>query len=137
SACVQPAGNAQKEKAGSDSAVKQENNADMTTAEMKPEETEVWEPVPKVVTPGTATNTAPGDAVILFDGKSLDQWEAEKGGPAKWEVKNGAATVVKGAGAIKTKQAFEDFQLHIEWRTPAKVAGEGQGRGNSGIFMQG
>lgn len=105
--------------------------------QMKPEDTEVWEPVPKVVTPGTSTNTAPGDAIVLFDGTSLHQWEAEKGGAAGWEVKDGAMTVVKGAGGIKTKQTFEDFQLHIEWRTPAEVTGESQGRGNSGIFMMG
>jgi hypothetical protein len=105
---------------------------------MKPEETEVWEPVPKVINPGTATNTAPDDAVILFDGKNLDQWVSEKdGSPAKWEVKDGIVTVSKGGGVIKTKQDFEDFQLHIEWRTPAEVKGDGQGRGNSGIFMQG
>lgn len=105
--------------------------------QMKPEETEVWEPVPKVVTPGTSTNTAPNDAIILFDGKSLDQWENSKGEPAAWELKNGIVTVVKGAGTIQTKEKFEDFQLHIEWRTPEKVVGESQGRGNSGIFMQG
>lgn len=104
--------------------------------QMKPEATEVWEPVPKVINAGTETLTAPSDAIILFDGKNLDNWEAEKGGPAKWEVKNDVMTVVKGGGVIKTKQQFEDFQLHIEWRTPAEVKGESQGRGNSGIFMQ-
>lgn len=104
--------------------------------QMKPEETEVWEPVPKVITPGTEVLTAPSDAIILFNGKNLDNWEAEKGGPAQWEVKNDIMTVVKGTGVIKTKQQFEDFQLHIEWRTPAEVKGESQGRGNSGIFMQ-
>ncbi|MEC5145384.1 DUF1080 domain-containing protein [Chitinophaga sp. 212800010-3] len=104
--------------------------------QMKPEETEVWEPVPKVITPGTETLSAPSDATILFDGKNLDNWESDKGGPAKWDVKNGMMTVVKGTGVIKTKQQFEDFQLHIEWRTPEEVKGESQGRGNSGIFMQ-
>lgn len=118
--------------------------------QMKPEDTEVWEPVPKVVTPGhpVLTNgaktftadaliiTPPSDAVVLFDGKNLDQWQNEKGGAAGWEVKNGAMTVVKGAGMIKTRQQFEDFQLHIEWRSPAEVKGDGQGRGNSGVFMQ-
>ncbi|RAJ08380.1 uncharacterized protein DUF1080 [Chitinophaga skermanii] len=105
-------------------------------AQTKPEDTEVWKPVPQVITPGTATNTAPSDAIILFDGKNLDQWEAEKGGAAQWTVKDGAVTVKKGTGVIKTKEKFEDFQLHIEWRTPAKVEGTGQGRGNSGIFLQ-
>ena len=104
--------------------------------QMKPEATEVWEPVPKVITPGTETLTAPSDAIVLFNGKNLDSWESEKGGPAKWEVKDDAMTVVKGGGVIKTKEQFEDFQLHIEWRTPAEVKGESQGRGNSGIFMQ-
>lgn len=111
--------------------------AQNNNGQMKPEETEVWEPVPKVVTPGTSANTAPGDAIVLFDGTNLAQWEAEKGGAPGWEVKDGAATVVKGAGGIKTKQTFEDFQLHIEWRTPSEVVGESQGRGNSGIFMMG
>jgi hypothetical protein len=110
--------------------------AAQTKEQMKPEATEVWEPVPKVINPGTETLTAPSDAIILFNGKNLDNWEGEKGGTAKWEVKNDIVTVVKGSGIIKTKQQFEDFQLHIEWRTPAEVKGESQGRGNSGIFMQ-
>jgi hypothetical protein len=102
----------------------------------KPEDTEVWEPIPKVITPGTSINTAPSDAIVLFNGKDFDQWESETGGPVKWALKNGAMVMVKKAGMIKTKQKFEDFQLHIEWATPAEVKGEGQGRGNSGIFMQ-
>lgn len=105
-------------------------------SQSKPEDTEVWEPVPAVVTPGTATVTPPADAIILFDGKDLSQWDGEKGAPA-WLVKDGAVTVVKGTGTIKTKETFTNFQLHIEWRTPAEVVGESQGRGNSGIFMQG
>lgn len=101
---------------------------------MKPEDTEVWSPVPKKITPGTAT-TAPSDATVLFDGKNLDAWTNDKGEAAHWTVKDGAATVTKGGG-IKTKQQFGNFQLHIEFRTPEVVVGEGQGRGNSGIFMQ-
>ncbi len=104
---------------------------------MKPEETEVWEPVPPVVTPGSSTVTPPSDAIILFNGKTLAKWQGEKDTAPKWLVKDGAVTVVKGAGTIRTKEVFGDFQLHIEWRTPAVVVGEGQGRGNSGIFMQG
>jgi hypothetical protein len=105
--------------------------------QMKPEETEIWEPVPPVVTPGNG-NTAPSDAVILFDGKNFDQWESVNGnGPVKWDLKDGIMTVVKGSGMIQTKQAFGDCQLHIEWRTPEVVVGESQGRGNSGIFLQG
>ena len=100
----------------------------------KPEATEVWSPVPKVVTPG-ATDDAP-DAVVLFDGTSLDQWVATKdGSPAGWRVADGVVTVVKPAGDIQTKQSFTDYQLHIEWRIPEGITGSGQARGNSGIFL--
>ncbi len=100
-----------------------------------PKATEVWEPVPALVTPGSGTS-APSDAIVLFDGKDLSQWEAEKGGAAPWTVSGGAMTVAPKKGGIKTKASFEDFQLHIEWRAPSVVKGEGQGRGNSGIFLQ-
>ena len=103
---------------------------------MDPAVTEVWDLKPKKITPGAQVGEAPSDAIILFDGKDLSAWSAAKGGDARWEVKDGAMTVVKGTGDIKTKQAFGDFQLHIEWRAPEKVEGEGQGRGNSGIFLQ-
>lgn len=104
---------------------------------MRPEETEVWEPEPRVVI--TSADKAPSDAIVLFDGTSLDQWVSEKDGssPAEWEVADGAFTVVRGKGGIRTKQEFTDYQLHVEWRTPTEIVGEGQGRGNSGIFMQG
>ncbi|MGK6352741.1 3-keto-disaccharide hydrolase [Parapedobacter sp. DT-150] len=104
---------------------------------MKPEETEVWEPEPRMV--ATAPDKAPSDAIVLFDGASLDQWVSGKDGssPAGWEVADGAFTVVKGTGEIRTKQEFSDYQLHVEWRSPTEIVGEGQGRGNSGIFMQG
>lgn len=97
--------------------------------------TEVWEPIPEVVTPGEGTKP-PSDAIVLFDGKDLSAWKGNEGTP-KWEVKNGAVTVVGGTGDIETKQEFGDIQLHIEWRSPKKVESEGQGRGNSGIFLQG
>lgn len=100
-----------------------------------PKATEVWEPEPKIVTPGTH-GSAPSDAIVLFDGKNLDNWVNQEGKPAEWMVADGAMTVVKGKGIIKTRQTFGDIQLHIEWRTPAKVVGESQGRGNSGIFFQ-
>jgi hypothetical protein len=74
---------------------------------------------------------------VLFDGKNLDQWENDKHGPAKWDVKDGAVTVVPHSGFIHTKQAFGDCQLHIEWATPSEVSGDGQGRGNSGVYLQG
>ncbi|MEE6186270.1 3-keto-disaccharide hydrolase [Niabella digestorum] len=102
-----------------------------------PRLTEVWEPEPRVVTPGATDKDAPSDAIVLFNGKDLAEWESMDGKPAKWTVENGVVTVAKGTGAIKTKKAFGDCQLHIEWRTPAVVKGEGQGRGNSGIFLMG
>jgi Domain of Unknown Function (DUF1080) len=92
---------------------------------------------PKIIDPGDATR-APSDAVVLFDGKDLSNWVSANGeGSAKWEVKDGAMVVVRGTGAIRTKREFDDVQLHIEWATPAEVVGEGQGRGNSGVFLQG
>jgi hypothetical protein len=100
-----------------------------------PKDTEVWEPVPEIVTPGQIASDPPSDAIILFDGKNLDKWTSHDGKIPKWTVANGALTVAKGTGDIKTKQTFGDIQLHIEWRTPAEVKGEGQGRGNSGIFF--
>lgn len=103
--------------------------------EMKPEDTEIWEPEPKVVTPGTSQG-APSDAIVLFDGTDFSKWESAQGGEVKWKLGDGAMTIQKGAGDIRTKQSFGDCQLHIEWRTPTEVAGNSQGRGNSGIFLQ-
>ncbi len=103
---------------------------------LEPTVTEVWDLKPVKVTPSNTPGGAPSDAVILFDGKDLSKWSTLTGADAKWEVKDGAFTVVKGAGDIKTKQTFGDIQLHIEWRTPDVIVGEGQGRGNSGIFLQ-
>lgn len=105
---------------------------------MKPEMTEIWDPEIAVITPGEATKDAPSDAIILFDGVDIaSEWINEKGEKPEWTVADGCVTVKKGTGTIKTKRVFEDYQLHIEWRSPAEVVGESQGRGNSGIFMQG
>jgi hypothetical protein len=104
---------------------------------MKPEMTEIWDPEVRVVTPGIMPMDAPSDAIILFNGVDLEnEWTAGNGGTPRWTVENGYATVVKGTGIIKTKRVFEDFQLHIEWRSPEEVVGTGQGRGNSGVFLQ-
>ena len=100
-----------------------------------PKDTEAWEPEPQIITPGREPYSPPSDAIILFDGKNLDNWLSHDGKAPKWTVGDGAMTVAKGSGDIKTKQTFGDIQLHIEWRTPAKVEGDGQGRGNSGIFF--
>lgn len=97
-------------------------------------------PRPKVVQPGETFShnaPAPADAVVLFDGKDLSQWQNNKGGEAGWKVENGYFEVVKGRGNIRTKQEFEDFQLHLEFATPEKVVGNSQGRGNSGVFLLG
>jgi hypothetical protein len=98
------------------------------------DEAEIPEPKdePPVINPGPP----PSDAIVLFDGKDLSQWQGDKGGPAKWEIKDGFATV-NGTGSISTRQAFGDCQLHVEWASPKEVKGEGQGRGNSGIYFQG
>jgi hypothetical protein len=96
--------------------------------------TEVWEPVPAVVSPG-ATGAPPSDAIVLFDGNDLSEWAAEEGGDAGWSVEDGAMTVVPASGSIVTRRGFGDIQLHIEWRSPAEVRGESQGRGNSGVYF--
>jgi hypothetical protein len=102
----------------------------------KPEDTEIWEPVPKVVTPAATPGGAPSDAIILFDGSNLDQWvQNNDGSPAKWDVHDGILTVNKNYGNIETKQKFTNYQLHIEWREPTDLEGSGQGRGNSGVFL--
>lgn len=104
----------------------------------KPEDTEVWEPVPHKVTPGNINfATPPSDAIVLFDGKNLDEWvlNADRNKPADWLVKGGILTVNKKSGNIETKKVFANYQLHIEWRIPANITGSGQARGNSGVFL--
>ena len=96
-------------------------------------------PVPRVVTPGATFSHGappPSDAVVLFDGKNLSKWKSAKG-EAGWKVENGYMEVVKDSGNISTKDEFGDFQLHLEFATPAKVEGHGQERGNSGVFFFG
>jgi len=102
----------------------------------RPEDTEVWSPVPRVVTPGRTNDAPPSDAIVLFDGRNLDEWVSVKDhGPAQWTVANGILTVNKPAGNIETKRSFTNYQLHIEWRVPEGITGEGQARGNSGVFL--
>jgi hypothetical protein len=105
-------------------------------AKPSPKDTEVWEPVPKVVSPGPSTSAPPADAVVLFDGTNLDQWVATKDqSPAGWTVADGVMTVNKKAGNIQTKRSFRNYQLHLEWRIPANITGKDQARGNSGLFL--
>ena len=103
----------------------------------KPEDTEVYEPVPKVVTASPNLAPPPSDALVLFDGKDLSQWVMadDRTTPAKWKVAGGVFTVDKSTGNIETKQAFTNYQLHLEWRVPANITGTGQARGNSGLFL--
>ena len=102
-----------------------------------PEDTEDWSRKPVVVNPGKHSK-APSDAIILYDGKDcLDKWTNSKGEKIQWKTKGNALFVEKNTGMIRTKDKFGDMQLHIEWRSPKKIEGEGQGRGNSGVFLMG
>jgi hypothetical protein len=102
----------------------------------KPADTEVWDPVPVVITPGHTNADAPSDAVVLFDGKSVDEWvSAKDGSPARWTVASGVMTVNKPSGDIRTRRKFTNYQLHIEWRIPPGITGTGQERGNSGVYL--
>ncbi len=103
----------------------------------KPEDTEVYEPVPKAVVASPNLAPPPSDALVLFDGKDLSQWVTadDRSAPAKWKVAGGILTVDKATGNIETKKAFTNYQLHLEWRVPANITGTGQARGNSGVFL--
>lgn len=90
---------------------------------------------PPVVTPGRTSADPPSDAIVLFDGSSLSKWRSADGSAAKWRVRDGYAEVAPGTGDILTRDSFGDCQLHIEWATPAVVKGDGQERGNSGVFL--
>lgn len=105
--------------------------------DLKAHETEYYSPVPPIVTPGAAYGQPPSDAVILFDGKNLDEWvsAADSTKAANWTLADGMFTVNKKEGDIQTKKRFTDFQLHIEYRIPSTITGSGQARGNSGIFL--
>ncbi|MDP9203332.1 MAG: DUF1080 domain-containing protein [Gemmatimonadota bacterium] len=92
---------------------------------------------PPIITPGKTSADPPSDAIVLFDGKNLWHWRTSNGSPAKWQIRDGYMEVVAGTGDILTTDSFGDSQLHIEWATPAVPKGEGQERGNSGVFMMG
>ncbi len=103
----------------------------------KHEDTEVYEPVPKIVTPGVTDAAPPSDAIILFDGKNLDEWVQNRDkSPAKWIVANGVLTVTKERnGNIETKRTFKNYQLHVKWKIPENITGTDQARGNSGVML--
>jgi hypothetical protein len=102
----------------------------------KPEATELYEPVPPKVTPGK-DGAPPSDAIVLFDGSSLEHWISSRDSTAApWTInKDGSMTVKDRTGDIQTKQNFGSVQLHIEWKSPAEVQGKGQSRANSGVFL--
>lgn len=104
-------------------------------SQKEPKATEVWSPEARVVTPAN-NNAPPSDAIVLFDGKNLEEWTTMGDAKAEWKVADDCMTVEKGKGNIKTKREFGDIQLHIEWRAPAIVEENGQDRGNSGVFFQ-
>ena len=109
----------------------QERNTDLP-----PEATEFYEPVPPKIQAGVSTTTAPSDAKILFDGSDLSAFVNEKdGSEPTWNIEGDVLTVKPGTGGIKTKENFGDMQLHLEWRSPSEVKGDGQGRGNSGVII--
>jgi hypothetical protein len=96
-------------------------------------------PQPPVVAPGSCGSAEqpgppPSDATVLFDGTDLSGWKG-KDGPASWKVVDGYMEVEPRSGDIETREHFGDCQLHLEWAAPARVEGESQGRGNSGVFL--
>ncbi|HTA31467.1 MAG TPA: DUF1080 domain-containing protein [Candidatus Cybelea sp.] len=96
-------------------------------------------PQPPVVTPGASfsqTAPAPSDAEVLFNGSDLSKWQNSQGGDATWKVPDGYTEVTPGGG-IRTRGKWADFQLHLEWASPRPATGSGQGRGNSGILING
>jgi hypothetical protein len=107
----------------------------------------IMDPEVTVIQPGATDSDPPSDAIILFDGTDINkEWEESEWGfgrapgvkPAvTWVIKDGTMEAGQHSGSIKTKRSFEDFQLHIEWKTPLIITGEGQGRGNSGVVIQG
>lgn len=86
---------------------------------------------------GQEPGAAPSDAVVLFDGTSLDAFSKMDGSEAGWRIEDGVLVIQPGAGSIISKRQFGDAQFHVEFATPVEAAGESQGRGNSGVYVQG
>ena len=105
-------------------------------SKMKPEETEFWEPEPQLVQPGIY-NSPPSDAIVLFDGSDFSKWRNEQTQAAvEWTLNPDKTMTIKpGTGSIETTEEHGSIQLHIEWKSPIDSKGEGQLRGNSGIFF--
>lgn len=90
-------------------------------------------PAPKRIDPGPAPAAAPipSDAVVLFDGKDLSQWNS----PTAWKLDN--HEIIAGAGTLATKEKFGSMQLHVEWMAPADYSGPWYNRGNNGVLIMG
>ena len=116
---------------------RQGSPGDPASRQSQAKDTELWEPVPVLVTPGATAGAPPSDAIVLFDGRNLDGWVLAKDGatPAAWKVADGILTVDKTTGSIQTKRSFKNYQMHIEWRIPVEITGADQARGNSGVFL--
>jgi hypothetical protein len=111
--------------------------ATLQSSQPRPEDTEQWRPEPRLIAPGpAAASPPPPDAIVLLGGSGLGEWQSADGKmPARWTFDRGVMTVKKGTGNIQTRRRFRDYQLHLEWRIPTGISGEGQGRGNSGLFL--
>ena len=99
-------------------------------------------PAPPVINPAACDAQGPSlkppsDAIVLFDGRDLSNWSDDKGQPSRWIARDGYMESVKGAGYARSRQQFGSCQVHVEFATPSLVSGAGQGRGNSGVFLQG
>ena len=110
-------------------------------APMTHDMSEFWEPQPRIVTPADMDRAVPppSDAVVLLglDADDAPEWIGCDGKPVAWSVEDGVMTVIPNSGSIQTRRDFGDYQLHLEWSAPTEIVGESQGRGNSGVFMQG
>jgi len=84
---------------------------------------------PEIIAPGAKPGDPPSDAIILFNGTDMSEWDKE------WKIENGELVCVPGRGDIRTKKTFGSIQLHLEFATPSVVSGRSQGRGNSGVFF--
>ena len=97
----------------------------------------MWSPEPQVL--DAPAGRPPGDAIVLFDGTDLGAWRPVRDNGSRWKIEDGAMVIVPSPQPCdqETKLALGDVQLHIEWRTPELARGDGQDRGNSGVFFMG